>query len=168
MAEGLPGTNLVSSTWEADPEPSEIQGQPRGLETLSCKKKIPLKHWQASPSCPTFYVPNRQGPETLCPPPSLAQPRLSLLQQLQCLNASPLAAMMGALQCPPFTWMPSPASLSENPDMLRHRSLYLQHPVFEELAAGAVTRGELAGEGPCPVAALLLSLVPSPGHDRDP
>lgn len=121
MAEGLPGTNLVSSTWEADPEPSEIQGQPRGLETLSCKKKIPLKHWQASPSCPTFYVPNRQGPETLCPPPSLAQPRLSLLQQLQCLNASPLAAMMGALQCPPFTWMPSPASLSENPDMLRHR-----------------------------------------------
>lgn len=28
--------------------------------------------------------------------------------------------------------------------------------------AGGVTVGELAGEGPCPVAALLLSLVPSP------
>lgn len=60
LAECLPGMPLVSSAhWEADAGPSETQGQPRGLETLSYKKKIPLKHSQASLrlSCPKVSVP---------------------------------------------------------------------------------------------------------------
>lgn len=146
-------------------------------------RRLPATHTHTHARAPRLLWPSGRGPYQVAPAdegPRTAPPgaglgsRGPLLPQRAGNGPSRRASALGASRPPalapallaaqargPGVQPPPTAGPERGPPTTRPSTC--QHPVLEDSVAG-----ELAGEGRCPAAALLLFPVPSPGHDRDP